>query len=175
MNKKTIAIALLFGSVLFIPGVILAKDPMATNPYQRRQHNQTDRIKAGVKTGELTRYEARKLKREQRQIRKYRQQATRDGRVTGHEKRTIARLQNKANSHIYNARHNRQRQYHQGHTYYRYKDGCRDRHRYYRNTTSCQQNCRHNDRHCPLVSGLFFSGTWIEPGGFFSFSTGGKW
>ncbi len=85
--------------------------PRAGNHHQRhnavdqRQHNQADRIRQGVRSGELTKDEARGLVKEQKEIRRDIREARSDGVVTREERREIRQEQNQASRHIYKEKH----------------------------------------------------------------------
>jgi len=65
------------------------------------------KIASGIKSGELTRREARFLIREQRTIQRMKVRAGMDGKVTLPEKARIRKFQKRANRHIYGHNHNR--------------------------------------------------------------------
>ncbi|WP_196139096.1 hypothetical protein [Aliikangiella sp. G2MR2-5] len=89
MKSLTTKISALTFIALF-SGPILAGTPVLDN----RQDNQKARIKQGVKNGELTNKEAKKLIQGQRQLQKMELKAKSDGVVTQKER---AKLQHKAN------------------------------------------------------------------------------
>lgn len=66
----------------------------------QRQANQKARIQDGVKSGELTRREARRLRAEQRRIRVDERRAKADGVVTPAERSQLRREQNRASRDI---------------------------------------------------------------------------
>jgi uncharacterized membrane protein YebE (DUF533 family) len=66
----------------------------------QRQRNQQVRIREGVVTGDLTRTETRRLRTEQRHIRRTERRAKADGTVTSQERRKIQRKQNRASRDI---------------------------------------------------------------------------
>ena len=72
----------------------------------QRQENQDKRIDEGVKHGELTKKEARKLEREQAHIEKMETKAEADGKITKGEMRRIEKAQNKASADIHRKKHN---------------------------------------------------------------------
>ncbi len=72
----------------------------------QRQENQDKRIDQGVKNGELTKKEARKLEREQTHIEKMENKAEADGKITKGEMRRIEKAQNKASADIHRKKHN---------------------------------------------------------------------
>jgi hypothetical protein len=73
-----------------------------------RQDRQQGRIHQGVKSGELTKREARKLRAEQKNIRRAERRAESDGNVTNKEKAKIERMQDRASENIYQQKHDSQ-------------------------------------------------------------------
>jgi hypothetical protein len=71
-----------------------------------RQSTQRARIVDGRVDGEVTRGEARRLRMEQRHIRRAERRTKVDGVVTPREKRRLERKQNRANRHVRRAKHN---------------------------------------------------------------------
>jgi hypothetical protein len=74
----------------------------------RRQAHQQARIGEGVRSGELTRPEARRLEREQRHIRRAERRVRADGEVTAGESARLDRMQDRASRRIYREKHDRQ-------------------------------------------------------------------
>ncbi len=72
----------------------------------RRNQRQNERIAEGVKSGEVTRGEAKKLGNEERRIHRAERRAGRDGVVTEKEANHIDHMQDKASADIYRAKHN---------------------------------------------------------------------
>lgn len=101
--KKMVAIL----SVICLTAVLLAVSLAQTPGVTNRQVNQQKRIGQGVRSGELTRREVRRLEREQNQIRKMKVRARSDGEVTNRERARIHREQNQSNRHIFRAKNNR--------------------------------------------------------------------
>lgn len=73
-----------------------------------RQHNQQQRVRQGVRSGELTRREAGSLTREQRDIRQLERAYKSDGELTRSERVDLHREQNQASRHIYQQKHDAQ-------------------------------------------------------------------
>ncbi len=73
-----------------------------------RQHHQHSRISQGVRSGELTRRETRKLGEEQRDIRQLERAYKSDGQLTRGERRDLTHEQNQASRDIYRQKHDRQ-------------------------------------------------------------------
>lgn len=74
-----------------------------------RQHSQRGRIQHGVKSGELTPGEARRLRLQQRRVRQAEKRAESDGQVTGAEKQKLERMQDRASKNIYQQKHDDQK------------------------------------------------------------------
>jgi hypothetical protein len=72
---------------------------------RHRQVRQQERIRQGVRSGELTKEEARKLEQGERQIQQAKREARSDGVVTQEEKKEINEMQNKASKEIYEEKH----------------------------------------------------------------------
>lgn len=77
---------------------------------KQRQVKQEQRIQQGIKSGELTRREIRRLQKQQLKIAKEKRHALRDKVITDREYRRITILQDKANRAIYAKKHNRSKQ-----------------------------------------------------------------
>ena len=72
----------------------------------QRQGNQKERIKQGVKSGELTKKETKQVVRQQRDIQRTKKAAKADGVVTKKEKAVINKKQNKASRNIRRKKNN---------------------------------------------------------------------
>jgi hypothetical protein len=97
--------------LLLALGVATVTAQTATPRVTKRQLNQQARIKEGVKSGDLTRRETRRLEREQAKIAIDKAKAKSDGVVTPREKAKLKREQNRASRHIYKEKHDSQTQY----------------------------------------------------------------
>lgn len=104
--KKVILLFTMFVGVLFMASA------QSTPKVAKTQVRQTTRIAQGVENGELTRHEAKQLKRQQRHIQTEKKIAKADGVVTRRERthirhdqkvanRTIHRQKNDAQSRMY--------------------------------------------------------------------------
>ena len=78
----------------------------ATPAIAQTQRNQEARIEQGVRSGELTRPEARNLQQQQRAIQSEKRAAKADGVVTSAERQKIKRDQARASRAIYRKKHN---------------------------------------------------------------------
>ena len=74
----------------------------------RREHRQKQRIKQGVKSGELTKEETRSLKAEQRAIRAEERQMKSDGSLTREERKELHRDLNESSRNIFQEKHDTQ-------------------------------------------------------------------
>jgi hypothetical protein len=99
---------MLLASVLFMMtcSAVYAQDN--TPLVDKRQESQQSRIRQGVGSGEVTRAEARRLRAEQRHIRRAERRAKADGEVTGRERAKLQRKQNKASRDIRRQKRDRQ-------------------------------------------------------------------
>jgi hypothetical protein len=77
------------------------KDPRIN----QRQENQTDRVKQGVRSGQLTKEEVKDLGEERRDIRKEEQEYKSDGEFTKEERKDIHQDLNAASKDIYQEKH----------------------------------------------------------------------
>ncbi|MEW6041379.1 MAG: hypothetical protein AB1633_07660 [Elusimicrobiota bacterium] len=75
----------------------------------QRQAHQHQRIKQGVKSGELTREETKELHHGQREVRQMKREAKADGTVTKEERRRIHQKQNQESREIYRMKHNEEK------------------------------------------------------------------
>lgn len=100
-------IATFLAAVLFV--ISLSASAMAqtkTPVVDQREKNQQERVKEGVKSGELTRGETRRLEAQQGKIKADEMVAKSDGKVTKAERRQLKREQNRASKNIYRKKHN---------------------------------------------------------------------
>jgi hypothetical protein len=70
-----------------------------------REHNQQIRIRQGVKSGELTRQETKRLEAEEARIRANEARARRDGTLTPAERERLQKELDKASHDIYQQKH----------------------------------------------------------------------
>lgn len=112
--RKSVLIAAL-AAVFAISGIAMAqaqthrKQTKRTPVLNHRQVVQQKRIIQGVRSGKLTRGEARRLERQQARIQrtKRRDKMMNGGKMTPKEKAHVMRMQNRASRHIYHAKHNK--------------------------------------------------------------------
>lgn len=84
----------------------IANAQSRTPVINHRQHNQERRINQGVRSGELTRNEARHLRTGERRIRAEKRTAMAEGRLDRHERAHIRRQENRLDRKIYRDKHN---------------------------------------------------------------------
>ena len=75
--------------------------PAQADRIDNRQARQMERIEQGVRSGQLTRFEARKLIAQQHDIAKLERKFERDGRLTPAERQQLTMLQNRASRMIF--------------------------------------------------------------------------
>jgi hypothetical protein len=77
-----------------------------------RDFRQTQRIRQGIRSGEITRPEVRRLKNEQRHIDRAYRRALADRHLNGLERKRLRKMQDHASRDIYRAKHNNVRRRH---------------------------------------------------------------
>ena len=95
---------IILGALILTSGLVNAQTQ--TKKVNQRQENQKERVAQGVKSGELTKKETRKLARQQRDIQKTKRAAKADGVVTKKERAVINQKQNAANRNIKRKKNN---------------------------------------------------------------------
>ncbi|GEM_PF-958038 len=73
---------------------------------ERNQHRQAGRIHHGVRSGQITRPEAHRLKTQQRRIDRTYRRFSANGNLDRYERSRLGRMQHRASRHIYRAKHN---------------------------------------------------------------------
>lgn len=104
--KKILSI-LLCATFLFSSSALLIAQTR-TAGIDQREHRQQIRIRQGIRNGELTRPEARRLEAEQGIIRADEAIAKSDGKVTPNERRKLQRELNRSSRDIYLQKHDGQ-------------------------------------------------------------------
>lgn len=74
-----------------------------------RQHTQNERVRQGVRSGELTRTEAQGLREDRREIRQLEREYKSDGVLTRDERRDLQQEQNEYSRSIYQEKHDDER------------------------------------------------------------------
>jgi len=98
----------IFGGVLAAALAVtsIANAQTRTPVINHRHMNQEHRINQGVRDGELTRNEARSLRRREHKLEMDKRMAKADGRVTPAERRHLRHEENRLNRDIYRDKHN---------------------------------------------------------------------
>ena len=96
-------------SILLMTGslFLLSASPVLSADIEQREGNQEHRIEQGVKKGKLTPQEQERLKNQQEEIEKERQDAMEDGKMTKKEKKQIHHDQNQLGKDIHHKKHNK--------------------------------------------------------------------
>ncbi|MCX5781899.1 MAG: hypothetical protein NT145_04240 [Elusimicrobia bacterium] len=105
--KSFFKIFLLFALISAVSSPVFAYKPMKN--VSKKQVNQNERIRQGVRSGELTKEEAKELKQDQKEIRKMKQEARSDGKVTVQERKEIQKKLNQESKEIYQEKHDEQK------------------------------------------------------------------
>jgi len=93
-------------AVVVSVSVLSAQQQDKTPRVHKREVRQQKRIQQGVKSGQLTPKEAKRLEKQQAKIRRDKAKAKADGKVTPKERAKLNREQNRANKNIYRKKHN---------------------------------------------------------------------
>lgn len=72
----------------------------------KRQKVQKHRIKSGLKSGEITRREAKSIKHSYKSAKRYEKRAKSDGKVTWKERARLQHKMNKTSRKVYRTKHN---------------------------------------------------------------------
>lgn len=81
-------------------------DNSRNHRFEQRLDRQHSRIKQGIRSGELTRNEAKRLRNQQRKLVGLERRFTHDGFLDRHERRQLRRNLNAASDRIYRPKHN---------------------------------------------------------------------
>ena len=94
-------------ALVLVPAAALAQPPSGRGIYDRKV-DQQGRIAQGVRSGQLTGGEARHLERQESRINREERamRAENGGRLTRHDRRILARQQNRESARIYREKHN---------------------------------------------------------------------
>ena len=104
---KTLAVAAALATASIGAFAQAASAPQ-TPRVDKREVRQDARIQQGVGSGALTARETYRLEKEQAAINKAEAHAKADGKVTKHERKRLAKMQNKASHDIYKQKHDAQ-------------------------------------------------------------------
>lgn len=102
---KTLRILTLVMAAAMLTATIASAHPN-TPRVDRREARQSMRIRQGVRSGELTRGEARSLRAGQRHVHRMERRAKSDGHVSARERARLNHAQNRQSRHIWRLKHN---------------------------------------------------------------------
>lgn len=100
-------ISLIIAAILFVSSGLFAQSTK-TPKVTKKQKNQINRIEQGVKSGELTKRETRRLMVQEAKLQKQKRIAKSDGVVTKRERIKLNKEANKLSAKIYKQKHDRQ-------------------------------------------------------------------
>jgi hypothetical protein len=94
--------------VLGLLAVISTESYGQTTPgADTRQKNQKHRVKTGVKSGEITKREAKSIHKSTKSAKRYEAKAKSDGKVTWKERARLKHKENQSSRKIYRTKHNK--------------------------------------------------------------------
>lgn len=102
---KSLRVVLLALAVAMLTATVASAHPV-TPRVDRREARQGARIHHGVRTGQLTRGEVRRLRAGQVRVHRMERRAKADGFVGARERAQLNRAQNRQNRRIYRLKHN---------------------------------------------------------------------
>ena len=112
---KRMILNLLYGTVICagmlpVSGFAAAKNAARpkTPAIDKREHNQQERIRQGIKSGELTRRETIRLEEQEAKIRVNEKFAKADGKITPAERERLEKELNRSSRNIYDQKHDNQ-------------------------------------------------------------------
>ena len=106
--KKWVMAAAMIATLIPMTGLAHGNKDRRPESINERQREQEARIRQGIRSGELTRREARRLEAEQLRIRAIEARARRDGVITPFERARIQRELDQASRNIYREKNDRQ-------------------------------------------------------------------
>ena len=104
MKKQPIIIA-----AVLLAGILGFSQSASAGVFKNRQINQEHRIQRGISNGQITPREARKLYRDQRQVRQLRRHFLADGRLSHREYKILTYRLDRSSKRIYHYKHNHRR------------------------------------------------------------------
>ena len=103
----------IYKTIILLPLVAVMSSPVMAHyghdgyfKFDQRIERQQKRIKKGVLHAELTKKEAKKLRKQHRNIKKLKRQFQKDGLLIRHERKTLQRELDLASKRIYRFKHN---------------------------------------------------------------------
>ena len=108
VTRSRFSLVLMVVGVMGVVGLSQADTRVRDPGVNARQQNQQQRVRQGVRSGELTRHETGALAREQRDIRQLERSYKSDGKLTRAERVDLHQEQNQQSRDIHDAKHNEQ-------------------------------------------------------------------
>ncbi len=109
--KKLFALGLISAFALSLSTTSLSAEARhGHHNINQRQKKQSHRIHSGAKNDSLTKYETKRLAREQKQIHRMEHRFKSDGEFTKRERARVQHQQNKQSANIYRLKHNERTQ-----------------------------------------------------------------
>ena len=105
MRSMIRVLLLSFAATLLLAPVSIHAEGTRTPVVNRRERRQRRRIRRGVKSGQLTKDEAKGLRKEETQIRQEKREMKSDGNVTPEERKQLNQDLNKTSHDIYQEKH----------------------------------------------------------------------
>ncbi|HEX5083317.1 MAG TPA: hypothetical protein VFY40_14830 [Blastocatellia bacterium] len=101
--------AVMITGILSVTGLAQGARCRRNNNVNLREYSQRNRIRNGIRSGELTRWEANRLINQQRRIESYELRSRLDdGRLDRQERRRLDQMLDRSNRDIYRQKHDRQ-------------------------------------------------------------------
>ena len=98
-------------ATLAVAATLITLTPALADQVDKRQAKQSHRIEQGVRSGQLTKFEAARLKAEQKRIAGLERRFERDGHLSRNERTVLRAAQNRAGKHIRAEKHDGQNRY----------------------------------------------------------------
>lgn len=108
VTKRRFTFSLMVAGVIGVAGLSQAEAGVRDPGVNARQQHQQQRVRQGVRSGELTRRETRNVAEEQRDIRQLERAYKSDGELTRAERADLHHEQNQASRDIYQQKHDAQ-------------------------------------------------------------------
>jgi hypothetical protein len=108
VTKSRLTFSLMVAGIVSVASLSQAEAGVRDPGVNARQQNQQQRVRQGVRSGELTRRETRNLAEEQRDVRQLERAYKSDGQLTRAERADLHHEQNQASRDIYKQKHDAQ-------------------------------------------------------------------
>lgn len=108
VTKRRVGCVLMMAGLMSVAGLSHADGRVRDPGVNARQQNQHQRVRQGVRSGELTRRETGKLVEGQRDVRQLERAYKSDGKLTRAERADLHHEQNQASLDIHKAKHDEQ-------------------------------------------------------------------